>query len=625
MTRTLLLLTLTLLAVSAHARTYLCGSEGEIQAALSDINAKGKGGTIGILPGTYNLKSPYRNDVEANGDDATIPAGGDKASLFAIYVSSPNVTIYAVVPGSVKLCGEKDAALNANATGGWSAFRGGMIYIEETAANATISGLDLDGMVPLSPTFQVNKRSDISNRGIDCWDMSHKAIDSRAPSARILDCKIHNWAGEMVFGGSQSSPVRKLEIRGCEIYGNQVSALSGTWQLRCCDNEFYDLHGQVMEGLHAFTCQYYDNYFHDCTGGGLNILGPVTKLTPQHGWWVDIRRNVFERMNSQVFGAIYLSKQTTPDVSPPSNVAIVDNTFRDCATVLSVSLGPAEQVYFADNLVALDSSAKCEGIVSKSGSFNHSLFKGNTFMLTQRAIDSGGILVSGNLSIGDHIGTRWVGNDYHNCNPPTDTRPGEGALATRLCFRDETYTGLHAPSLPQKSSAADPEDVPIPTANNGAPISTGVYALKFNTPMNLRMLTEDDAGNPLFVDGTELRLIGNDSAAPWSTAYLIHGRGCQLTDSEPAFLAAHGDYLLLRYDARLKLWVEVARSTPRANQILKLSHRGPAADLPLFDRVRQTMVDGVNVIDAALHGWRYYATDTGDQWIYTATGWTTTN
>ncbi|MCA9235158.1 MAG: hypothetical protein KDA44_06790 [Planctomycetales bacterium] len=614
---TALLLT-ALLSVAARGgeHVYACDSVDAIEAALAAINKAGVGGSIGIMPGTYRLKSPYRKSLEKSGKGDWNGA----SKTYALYVSSPNVTIYSVVPGAARLLGEKDAIVNTSATGEFTAFRGGMIYLDRTAANATIRGLDLDGGVKPRPKFNKNVYNNAENKGVDCWDWGHKAINSISPNARILDCQIHNWAGEMVYGGQDGTPCR-LEIRGCRLYDNQVSAMSGDWQLNCHNNEFFRLDGQCMEGLHNWTCSYRDNYFHDCKGGGLNIMGPVTKLAPKNGWWIEVRDNIFERMASDQFGCVYLSRQTTPDVSNPSRIGIVGNTFRDCRTALSVSLGVAEEVYFADNLILVDQILTADGIASKSGHFFNSMFCDNTFMLTQNAADRNARLNAGALNTGLHGGARFVGNLYERCRPPADMEFSNGETP-QLCFVNETYKDLEFQrDVYLKYATNNPGNTPLPTNNYDGPISVGVLSVQFQTPWYLRMATTASGGKPLFPDGTELRLTGNPETSVKTVAYLCNGRGCQLQDDFPVFLGSFNDYVLLRYSAAEKIWLEVERSTPTANRLLKLSHRGKAADAPLFGELAPLVVEGVNVLNEAVAGWPYYETDTGAWKYYTGSAW----
>ena len=612
-------------AAYTAVKHYLCGTVEEIEAACNAINYDAAnygltGFAIGILPGSYNLKSPYRKELEIDPASATIPSGATiHSGNYALYFSAPNVTIYAVIPGTVRLYGEEDAIVNSATTGSASAHRGGMVYVAAEAINFTIYGIDFDGSVPYSATFNVNNYCDKTDLGVDCWDLGHKAIYTAADNTRILYCKLHNWAGEMVYGGSDSASL-SLEIAYCELYDNQVSAISGSWKMHCHHNEFYELYGQVMEGLHSRTCRYYDNHFHDCAGGGLNILGPVTALSPAAGWWVDIRNNVFENMTSASFGGVYVSDQATEDTDGPSRIAVVGNVFRDCRTVVSSSLGACEQLFFADNVVIVDAIEQCDGIASRSGSFDYSWVYNNVFMCTQNAVDEGAVLDSAPLDTGRHNRTQFAGNSYISATIPSDKTAG-GDTAARLIFRDEHYENLAVGSL-SLSSSVDP-DVAIPRTATGVPISCNAFGLKFNSDLYLKMWTVDGGGDPYYYDGTEIRLVGNDSSTAGTTAYLIDGRGCQLVNGEPVFLAAVNDYILLRFNANIKLWVEVERSTPRADSLLKLAHRGLAADIPLLGSVRSMVVDSVNVIDQALWGWKYFETDTNILKIYTDSGWQT--
>lgn len=598
---------------------WLLDDADDIRYARQEVNDYGGGGAIGILAGDYNLKSTYYEDLEDDPETAPIPAGGDREATYAFNIESPNFTVYAVMPGATRIYGNASSIDNPQNN---STFRGGMFFLSTDADRATIWGLDIDGAVAYQETFNPNNICDIYDHGVGCWDLSHKAIYTKSPDLRILDCKLHNWVAEMVFGGGQSGGPYRMELAYCEIYDNQVSATSGTWQLFCHHNEIYELYGQVMEGLHQDTCRYYDNHLHDVEGGGFNVLGGVTALLPANGWWVNIAGNVCEVMSSGAFGAVYLAKQTTPDVSSPTNVGIADNVFRDCRTVLSASLGTVKQTFFERNLIVAESLATCDGIVSKSSSFDYCLFAGNTFWPAQAFLDAAGSIVPGNLSTGQQLGSRFINNYYRNCVPPTDLTVG-GAPATRLYYADELYESLLSASLPQKATSGTPEDVPIPTNSSSEPISSGVSSYKFNTAMHLRMVTEDDESDPAYVHGTEHRLIGNPSISLGTIAYILDGRGVQLKDGFPAFFADDEDYLLLRYDANLKLWIEVERWAPRAKSLVKLSHRGVAADRPVFSSLTALTVDSVNVLDKALWGWRYFETDTGLLKVYTASGWQT--
>lgn len=601
------------IAVANHTdcKHFICGTVAEIEAARDLINAEGTGGALGILPGSYNMKSSYRKELEIDPDTATIPTGDTAPLTYAMYFSSPDVTVYAVVPGTVRLYGEADAIVNENTTGPFSAFRGGMFYFSDDAENGTVFGIDIDGSVPVSETFNINNYCDKTDLGVDCWDLGHKAIFAAGDNVRVLDCKVHNWAGEMIYGGSDGS-AKRLEIGYCEFYDNQVSSLSGNWQIHCHHNEFHDLTGQCMEGLHAFTSRYHDNYFHDISGGGINILGPVTAITPAEGWNVDISGNVFENFTSISFGAVYLSKQTTPDVSAPSNVRIRNNVFRDVRVCLSISLGIAWDNTFENNLCIIDKTTTMQVLASPSGHFQNCLIKSNQFWVTQYAKDNNADLNVASIPTGTHTGTKFVDNSYHEANPPIDNNSGDD-----LYFRGESYYQIAETNTNYLTTTGSPDDQLIPENIYGSTLTTGVLWVQFSTaPMYLRMAT----GYP---HGAELKLIGrvgNTTLA--KMAYLIDGRGCQLKGGFPAFLWEN-DYVLLRYDSVLSLWVEMERNTPGANAVLKLSNKGLAADIPLLSSVPALTVSTVNVIDEALFGWKYFETDTNTLKIYTDSGWQT--
>lgn len=606
--------------MSIQTQHYLQNTEAKIQAAATTLRLQNSYGAIGILAGTYNPKAPYRADLEEDIDTAPIPDQGDREATYMFYVTSSGVTLYSVVPGAVTLQGELTALVNDNTSGPYHVFRGGCIYLDDTADRATIWGLDLDGMIPYQPLFNKNSICHNKGDGWDCWDTLNKCIYSHSPDARILDCKIHNWAGEMIYAGTQS--FKRLEIGQCDIYNNQVSALSGTWQLYCHHCEFYEIYGQIQEGLHNWTCRYYDCYYRD-SHAGLNILGTVTGTNSTNKWWIDVQGNLFVNMPSPVFGCIYLSKQLTSDVDSPENIGVRSNVFMDARTVFSSSLGIVQKNFVENNLIVQDKISRVDGVFSKTGSIEYSLFRGNTFWPSQDALDSGYLMYSGTLDIGKHVGTRWVDNYYHDCKPPVDAVPAADP-ATQVFFRDEIYDDLTLSFLPQRTSSGTPDDVPIPVRIHfdQAPISTGVYALKFSVPMYLRLETVDGVGDPLYPNGTELRLVAIAAGSASVMPYVIDGRGCQLKDRFPVFLAT-SDYLLLRYDANLKLWTEVGRDVARATSVLKLRHHGAAADLPLFGSIPALTVDSVNVVDVALRGWTYHETDTGLTKVYTASGWQT--
>ena len=601
-------------AVYTNAKHFICGSVAEIEEARDIINAEGTGGAIGILPGDYNLKSLYRKELEIDPATATIPSGATAYSgTYALYFSSANVTIYAVIPGTVRLYGESDAIVNSNTSGPLSAHRGGMVFFDDEADNCALIGLDIDGTIPYSATFDINDYCDKTDEGVDCWDLGHKAVYSRSPDARIIDCDIHGWRGEMIYGGSDAV-VEKLEIGYCRLYDNQVSAISGTWQLTCHHNEFHNLYGQVMEGLHSRTCRYYSNYLHDIGGGGFNILGPVTALVPAEGWVVDIYGNVFENMTSTAFGAVYLSKQTTPDVSPPENTLIRNNIFRDVRTGVTVSLGASRQTYCENNLFLQDAIATMECVVSKSGTFNYSQFSNNHFRLTQNAVDNGYDLTPGSFNTGNHTSTRVIGNTYENCPPSYDVSSGR-----YMYWRYERYEQRERVTVLRMIGSGTPEDVPIPEG-----LCSSQFFVQFVSAVMYFRMTTDTGGSPYYEHGTELFLRGYDDAPSNSqVAVLIDGRGCQLKGGFPVVLGSLHDYVLLRYDANLMLWVEVRRETPRANSVFKLYHSGTAANIPLFGNLATLTIDSVDVIDAAFHGWRYFETDTNTLKLFTDSGWQT--
>lgn len=606
------------------------GSTALIELARDDTNNRNTGGAIGLLPGAYNLKSTYRKDLEIDPETSPIPLSSELAALYGFYISSPNASVFAIVPYAARLYGEATAIIN-DATFGWaSAFRGGMFYLTVDAARTTLFGLDIDGAVDLQDPFDANNICGKEDLGNGCWALDHKGIYTHSTDARILDCIIRRWAGEMVFGGSQQQPVRRLELARSILSDNQVSAISGTWQFYCHHNEFLRLEGQCQEGLHQDTCRYYDNYFDAISGGGINILGPVTGLAPTKGWWVNISGNIFANGTSNGFGGIYLSKQTTPDVSPPENTGCVDNVFIDNRTCISASLGGATQTFAERNLCVQDGIVTMDGINSKGGGFDFSLFRDNTFYKSANAIDAGYTFRPGEMSIGPQTGQRFVGNYYRNTLLVHDSGSLSGAPTwsnVNICFIDELYEGLAYTGLPQKSSGADPTDVPIPQPNGGtAPMSTPVYAIRFGggVAYYARLYVDDGAGNPLYPHGTELRLVGlSNQATPPGCAFLIDGRGCRLKSRWPVILGGQNDYVLLKYDANLQLWVEMERVTPAAQSLYKLSHRGTAANRPLLSSAASLVIDSVNVIDESLWGWPYYETDTGLLKVYTASGWQT--
>lgn len=595
---------------------HICSTVGEIEAAVAAVNADGTQGAIGILPGSYNLKSPYRKELEIDPSTATVPSGGTELEdRYALYIGCPNVTLYAVVPGTVRLYGEATAILKTSeaTTSEYRVFRGGMLCFDTSAANAKVIGIEFDGAVAVSGTFDIDSycHRDTTD-GADCWDFSHRAIHTVAPNLDIKACKFHNWAGEMIYGGSGSSVCQLNIYDSCSFYNNQVTALAGNWQLRCHDNEFYSLN-QVANGVHQYSSMYDANYIHDCDGG-INIIGPLTAELPAAGWWVSIQRNLFERCGNSTYGAISL-ETATGSYEPCQNVGAVDNIFRDCDYAVSVVAGVVSEFAFERNQVILDKATAITAFVSASGSLQDSLIRDNSFVVERNAAVAGYLLTVGALTAGDHSGTRFEKNYYDHATPAFAT------ANSTITFMDEVYKDPVLDTTYQSKTDESPiDDVEIPIG------STGIFGVSFEGagPLYLRLTTVDGGSAAAFPDGTELRLQGNaDDMTTAETAFLIHGRGCRLVDSEPVFLQSTADYVLLRYDAVLKVWVEVERVTARANQTFNLRHHGLAADLPDFASVAALTVSTVNVIDAALEGWEYYETDTGLLKIYTDSGWQT--
>lgn len=599
---------------------FLCDTPAEIKAAAAAINKTGKGGLIEILPGSYELKSNYYAELQRNPQTATNFKKPE--DVYGLYISSPNTIVRAYVPGTVTLQGQANAIINPELPRGNQnrMHRGGGVYVDREATGTIIEGINFDGQVAPSDDFNINcycHRN--TDDGKDCWDWSHKAIKSVSKHCTIRDCKIHDWAGEMVYGGSDAEEC-VLIIQDCELYNCQVSALSGNWHLLCQRNHFHHIDGNCMEGLHSRLSRYYDNHFSDIGGAGINILGPVKKLAPEEGWWIEIRRNVFERVTSRSFGAVYVSRQTTPDVISPRNILVEGNTFRDCRNSLTASLGNVEQIHFLRNLIVLDTLPSAVGIAPKSGSFLNCLFKGNEFTLTQNARQNGGTLDAATMNIGKHTGTRFIENYYENCSTPFD------AANTELSFEGERYHQVRSqPAYQRLTNAKDHNDVPIPTSGSGQKHGvTGFYSV-MNANKNqlyLRLMTEDQEGQALYVNGTEMRIQGlNPQMSAKQAVYLIDGRGCQLTNGWPVVFRSSEDYVQLRYNEPLKCWIEVERHTPCANRELRLTHHGRSDALPQFDSLMPLIIDDVNVISQAFAGWHYYETDTRKTKIWTVDGW----
>lgn len=598
---------------------HICSSVSEIEDAVAAINTAGTYGAIGILPGTYNLKSPYRKELEIDPATATVPSGAtEMEDRYAIYIDTPNVTIYAVQPGTVVLQGESTAILKSSesTSSEYRVFRGGMIHLTANADQFTIRDIELDGNVAVSETFAVGDdcHADTTD-GVDCWDHSHRAIHSLSPNARIRSCRIHQWAGEMIYGGSGTSTC-KLEISGdSRLYDNQVAAIAGNFQLRCYGNELYDLY-RVSYGSQQYTAFWTDNYIHDCDIG-IDVIGPLTADLPADGWWNNIQRNIFERVGSATGGAISLT-DSGGSYSPAQNIGILNNVFRDCTTAITVNAGSPEKVFILHNTFVGDKATGLTGIKGLGGAFVDSLVRDNTFLLTQDAIDNSRTLAAADLNTGAHE-VRFIDNYYDNVTPP------HGTNSTALVFRRERYKDC-TPHATHQSLTDDgsPTDVTI------AGGTTGVFAVQFTPtpggsgPLYLRLLTVDGMSDPLYPDGTELRLQGYaDDIATDETAFLIDGRGCQLKNGWPVLLQSTNDYVLLRYNATLELWVEIERSTPRANATFKLADHGHAADRPDFASIEALTISMVNVIDAALWGWQYVSTDSGTEKVevYTDSGW----
>ena len=595
----------------------ICSTVAEIEAAVAAINTAGTQGAIGILPGSYNLKSPYRKELEVDPATATVPSGGTELEdRYALYIDCPNVTIYAVVPGTVRLYGESTAILKSSeaTSSEYRVFRGGMICFTSSATNAKVIGIELDGNVAVSGTFDV---ADYCHRdttdGVDCWDFSHRAIHSESPNLIIRNCKVHQWAGEMIYGGSGSSACKLDIFDHCEFYDNQVAAISGNFALNCHDNEFHDL-AQIATGVNQYSSSFSGNYCYDCDGG-INVIGPLTADLPAAGWWTNIQRNIFERCGNATYGAVSM-ETATGSYENAQNVGVKDNTFRDCDYVFTVVAGTVEKLSFERNLVIVDKATAGVVFAPASGTdLQDSLIRGNSFMLTPYAISNSKTLSAGNLGSGDHTGTRFEKNFYDHVKTPF------GSATLTMTFAEEIYKDIVIDAAYQSKTDESPNtDVIVPIGNSG------VFGISFEgaSPLYLRCVTVDGSSNAAFPDGTELRLQGNaDDMATAETAFLIDGRGCQLKNSVPIFLQSTNDYVLLRYDATLKLWVEADRSTPRANDTFSLKDHGVAADIPDFASVEALTISTVNVIDAALQGWEYYETDTGSLKVYTDSGWQT--
>ena len=227
-----------------------------IQAAINAVGAAG-GGIVFIPQGRYHIEPPT---ISANAacltityDNVTLQGEGDVTEL--IYYNrgggDPSTT-WDLLSGEVQ-------------RGHGISILGGSTQ-ETTRKNVKLYNFKLNG----NSTFTGNTNFPANTTTGDGWDLTHKAIyiqaDTWHDNHTIERCHIHNWRGEIVYGGG--SAIGKVTIEDCLLHDTNADATSITGGLIIIDNEAYNCAHAAIENAYGDARNYYArNYFHHCKQG----------------------------------------------------------------------------------------------------------------------------------------------------------------------------------------------------------------------------------------------------------------------------------------------------------------------------------------------------------------------
>jgi hypothetical protein len=284
-----------------------------IQAAIDHVASQG-GGTVYIPAGTYRVM-PQRdpalgvdiNALRIRGDNVHITGDGPQVSRLIFRVAGDR--------------NPSDSFDVVYRNGQPVAWRGSAIAIEGTDTtdrprhDIVIENLEIDGgAYPGNTGDRTHPAPSETGAG---WDITHRGIlivpDSACRGLRFANLHVHNFRGEIVYGGG--SGIDDVIVERCDLHSTNGVGISVSASQVVRDNRIHDCARACVESFHfAKEARYLGNRFFDARIG---ISIQTSWNSPQAA---QISGNTFEECTD--FG-ILMNVENGP-------TSIADNLFIDC-------------------------------------------------------------------------------------------------------------------------------------------------------------------------------------------------------------------------------------------------------------------------------------------------------
>lgn len=237
----------------------------------------------------------------------------------------------------------------------------------------------------------------------DGWDISNKGICIKADqwhdNIKIERCHIHNFKGELIYGGGAN--IGKVFLLDSEVHDTNGDCWSVTGQCTVKRNELYKAaHAAVEDAYKSAPCFYSENYIHDIDHNGMSLLlnngtepfghviveynllvncprngfllSGVHNITVRKNTLIDCGQDLSPTDNGSYAGIFLLNRASTSDIL--TNVWIHDNQIyaenkkvKNGFTVSSGKTSGAKGVYIHDNYCGLTDLGVSNAVTMANG------------------------------------------------------------------------------------------------------------------------------------------------------------------------------------------------------------------------------------------------------------------